>query len=46
VKEGRNSDLPGQGAAMKLTVKTLKGTNFEIRMQHNDTVRSPTCSSI
>ena len=24
---------------MKLTVKTLKGTHFEIRVQPNDTVR-------
>lgn len=25
---------------MKLTVKTLKGTQFEIRVQPNDTVRN------
>lgn len=31
-----------RGAAMKLTVKTLSGTRFEIRVQHNDTVRFPT----
>ncbi|KAF8783847.1 hypothetical protein HU200_000288 [Digitaria exilis] len=31
---------PQPPAAMKLTVKTLKGTHFEIRVQPNDTVRS------
>jgi hypothetical protein len=30
-----------RGAAMKLTVKTLKGIHFEIRVQHHDTVRCP-----
>jgi hypothetical protein len=31
---------------MKLTVKTLKGTHFEIRVQPNDTVSRPDPHSV
>ena len=49
--EPRPSQIPpGTGAAtpaaMKLTVKTLKGTYFEIRVQPNDTVSRPDPHSV
>ena len=49
--EPRPSQIPpGTGAAtpaaMKLTVKTLKGTHFEIRVQPNDTVSRPDPHSV
>ncbi|KAM0891714.1 hypothetical protein ACQ4PT_026199 [Festuca glaucescens] len=40
-KDVRRSGRGHRGAAMKLTVKILKGIHFQIRVQHHDTVRSP-----